>query len=177
LCVWNAFIAAIFKSKNRDANNYPQAWQRAYAEPNYLAIDPTVTSATSSLKPMVWSDELFASCRLLWEDARAHDLNVGWAQPSHDVKGVAGLLTLARSSEPVSAPELRQNLLKMSWLAQAAHEGLPRLISLKAQSDGAIGLTAKWRCCAGQRTGRPRARWAKSSNAQISLASCFKGSP
>jgi LuxR family transcriptional regulator len=77
------------------------------------------------------------------EDARAHALIVGWAQPTYDVKGTAGLLTLARSSEPVSAPELRQDLLKMSWLAQAAHEGLARLISLKAQSGGAIVSTAR----------------------------------
>jgi LuxR family transcriptional regulator len=86
---WNAFTAAISKSKNRDANNYPQAWQQ-----RYLAVDPAVTSATSSLKPLFWSDELFATCR--------------WAQPTYDVKGIAGLLTLARSSEPVSALELRQ---------------------------------------------------------------------
>jgi hypothetical protein len=46
--------------------NYPQAWQQRYAEPNYLAVDPAVTSAKSSLKPMVWSDELFASFRPLW---------------------------------------------------------------------------------------------------------------
>jgi LuxR family transcriptional regulator len=124
-------------------NNYPQAWQQRYAEQNYLAVDPTVTNAASSLKPMVWSDELFASCRPLWEDARAHDLSVGWAQPSHDVKGAVGLLTLARSREPLSAPELRQNLLKMSWLAQAAHEGLARLISLKPQSGNDIVLTAR----------------------------------
>jgi LuxR family transcriptional regulator len=31
----------------------------------------------------------------------------------------------------------------MPWLAQAAHEGLARLISLKAQSGGAIVLTAR----------------------------------
>ncbi|HEV7817431.1 MAG TPA: autoinducer binding domain-containing protein [Janthinobacterium sp.] len=124
-------------------NNYPLAWQERYAKENYLAVDPTVAHALTSLKPLLWSDELFAPCRPLWEDARAHRLQVGWAQASHDVRGVAGLLTLARSHDVISAAELRQNLIKMSWLAQAAHAGLARLISSKPQADAAIVLTAR----------------------------------
>lgn len=124
-------------------NSYPQAWQEQYARENYVKIDPTVAHAMTSLKPLVWSDELFDSCRPLWEDARAHNLQVGWAQASHDVKGVVGMLTLARSHDPISESELRQNLLKMSWLAQAAHEGLAQLVAAKPSAEAAIVLTSR----------------------------------
>lgn len=124
-------------------NSYPTAWQQRYAQENYLKVDPSVHHAMTSLKPLVWSDELFAGARPLWEDARSHNLQVGWAQASVDVKGVIGMLTLARSHDPISDSELRQNLLKMSWLAQAAHQGLAQLIAAHPNSDAGIVLTQR----------------------------------
>lgn len=109
-------------------NNYSSAWQQRYVDGNYLHCDPTVAHAKTSVKPVIWSDAVFADARALWDDARDHRLHVGWAQPSHDIKGVAGLLTLARQSEPISDGELRCNVIRMTWLAQAAHETLARLV-------------------------------------------------
>lgn len=124
-------------------NTYPQAWQERYASEHYVKVDPSVQHAMTSLKPLVWSDELFAGARPLWEDARSHNLQVGWAQASVDVKGVLGMLTLARSHDPISDSELCENLLKMSWLAQAAHQGLAQLIAAQPNSDAGIVLTAR----------------------------------
>lgn len=121
-------------------NNYPAAWQERYARENYLMRDPTVALGAASLQPMVWSEQLFASCRPLWEDARAQHLNIGWAQSSRDASGKAGLLTLARSCSPLSAAELRHNQVNMSWLAHAAHEAMVRLHtgSAAAQLHGVL---------------------------------------
>jgi LuxR family transcriptional regulator len=113
-------------------NNYSQAWQDRYAEQNYLAVDPTVAHGLSSVTPLVWSDQLFTSSREFWHDARDHGLRVGWAQSSFDAKGVVGMLTLARSDDELSAAEIRENSLKMSWLVQAAHESFARLISTRS---------------------------------------------
>jgi len=42
------------------------------------------------------------------------------------------MLTLARSNDELSAAEIRENSLKMSWLVQAAHESFARLISTRS---------------------------------------------
>lgn len=124
-------------------NNYPYSWQECYARNNYLQTDPTVAHGMRSVMPLIWSDDLFASCRNFWEEARSHDLKVGWAQSCHDARGIGGLLTLARSHDDLSTAELRANSLKMSWLAQLAHEGLSRLLLHKLLPEADVTLTAR----------------------------------
>lgn len=124
-------------------NNYSQDWQQRYTEENYLAVDPTVAHGTRSVLPLVWTDKAFATCRPFWEDARAHGLRVGWAQSCHDAKGVGGLLTLARSHDNLSPKELEDRSLKMTWLAQAAHEGMARLLVSKLMPEAAVDLSAR----------------------------------
>lgn len=124
-------------------NNYPVAWQERYAKQNYLAEDPTVVHGMHSVAPVVWSDQVFASCRRIWDEAREHGLAVGWAQSSFDASGVGGMLTLARSGQEISPAEWRAKSIRMSWLVQAAHEGLSRLLASKRQQGGVIKLTAR----------------------------------
>jgi LuxR family quorum-sensing system transcriptional regulator SolR len=124
-------------------NNYPQAWQQRYQAEQYLRIDPTVAHGMTSTRPMLWSEALFASSRPLWEDARAHGLQVGWAQPTHDLKGVASLLTLARSGEPLTRTELQKNAPRMAWLAQAAHAALSGILAARPDGAGSIKLTER----------------------------------
>ncbi len=108
-------------------NNYPGAWQARYASEGYLAVDPTVAHGAASLLPVRWSDALFANARPLWEDARGHDLRVGWAQASRTADGATGMLTLARSHDDILESELRSSEGSMSWLAHATHEAMVRL--------------------------------------------------
>jgi len=121
-------------------NNYPDAWQARYAQQGYLAHDPTVRHGMASLLPLSWSEPLFADARPLWEDARGHGLQVGWAQSSRTPDGGAGLLTLARSHEPLSEPELRHSEANMSWLVHAAHQGLSRM---QRQDVPAVALSLR----------------------------------
>ena len=86
--------------------NYAPAWRERYASANYLNVDPTVAHALTSTRPLVWTDDVFAHAGAFWEDARGHGLRVGWAQPAHDLKGKASLLTLARSDDAMSPLEL-----------------------------------------------------------------------
>src|SRR5450830_44410 len=109
-------------------NNYSPAWQRLYTEQNYLAIDPTVAHGSRSVLPLIWSDDVFQDARPMWEEARAHGLKVGWAQSCYDAQSIGGMLTLARSNDDFSLSELRANSPKMSWLTQAAHTSLARLL-------------------------------------------------
>jgi LuxR family quorum-sensing system transcriptional regulator SolR len=124
-------------------NNYTPAWQTRYAAAQYLSVDPTVSRAMASTQPLLWTREMFASAGDLWEDARAHGLQVGWAQPVHDLKGVASLLTLARAGEEVSNTEFRDKTGQVAWLAQAAHEALGRLLAARPDGAASIRLTAR----------------------------------
>lgn len=124
-------------------NNYSRDWQQRYAQEHYLAVDPTVAHGMRSVMPLVWTNEIFVTCRAFWEDARAHGLRIGWAQSCHDAKGVGGLLTLARSHDNLSPKELGDHSLKMSWLAQVVHEGMSRLLVPKLMPDAAVDLSAR----------------------------------
>ena len=121
-------------------NNYPGAWQARYAEQGYLMHDPTVRHGAASLLPVTWSEALFAQARPLWEEARGHGLQVGWAQASRTPDGCLGMLTLARSHEPLSDAELRHSEANMSWLVHAAHQGLARL---QHPAMAAVALSAR----------------------------------
>ncbi len=124
-------------------NNYSDAWQKKYVQEQYIAVDPTVAHGMKSVMPLVWDQEVFSSCRTFWEDARAHGLQIGWAQSCHDARGVAGLLTLARSHDNLSYSELQAHSLQMSWLAQAVHEGMSRLVVPKLMPEAAVDLSLR----------------------------------
>lgn len=102
-------------------SNYPVAWKSRYDAAGYLQQDPTVAHCARSQSPIIWSDEVFRAAPELWRDAQAHGLCVGWAQSNFDPHGVGGMLTLARSAQPLSAEELQANEVRMRWLVNIAH--------------------------------------------------------
>jgi LuxR family quorum-sensing system transcriptional regulator SolR len=122
-------------------NNYPTAWQAQYQAKNYLAIDPTVQHAMRSLLPILWSDELFRPASDLWEEARSFGLRHGWAQSIRDFNGTIGMLTLARSNEPITKTELDAKRFKMAWLAQTAHLGMSQCLTPKLMPEVDVKLS------------------------------------
>lgn len=121
-------------------NNYPSAWQERYSAAGYLMKDPTVAHGRKTQTPCIWSDKLFADSKSLWDEAREHGLRVGWAQSSLDGLGIGGMLTLSRSSEPLSEQELDANQQKMRWLVQVAHVAFSRALR-SAPSSQLQGLS------------------------------------
>lgn len=124
-------------------SNYSIAWQKKYQEKNYLAADPTVQHGMRSLLPVIWSENLFAPARELWEDARSFGLGVGWAQASRDPNGIAGMLTMARSDATLSSVELQDKELRMTWLSQIAHQGMSRFLAAKMVPEIGVQLTPR----------------------------------
>lgn len=124
-------------------NNYSDDWRQRYVQQNYLAVDPSVAHGLKSVAPLVWNDDLFKSSQPFWEEACEHGLKVGWAQSMVDARGAVGMLTLARSSEALSAAELRNNSLLMRSLVQAAHQGMSRLALEQRPQPLAVRLTAR----------------------------------
>lgn len=124
-------------------NSYPDGWQRRYDEQGYIACDPTVAHALSSPTSLIWTDELFSNCREFWEDARAHGLSVGWAQPCHGPNRVVGLLTLARSCDELSSREFGSIAMQMYWVAQIAHEGMAHYLLPKIMPETSVKLSPR----------------------------------
>ena len=123
--------------------NYSPSWRERYASAHYFKVDPTVAHALVSTRPVLWSDEVFVNADELWEDVRGHGLGIGWAQPVHDIRGIASLLTLARSHEAVSPVEMGDKALQVAWLAQATHETLAGVLASGPDSATSIKLTVK----------------------------------
>jgi LuxR family transcriptional regulator len=124
-------------------NNYPSTWQQRYAEENYLAIDPTVSHGSQSVMPLVWTDDVFRNTRDFWEDARAYSLRYGWAQSCINMQGTRGMLTLARSAEPLSPKELRKNGHRMVWLVQIVHQCMSNLLLNRILPETTIQLSSR----------------------------------
>ena len=124
-------------------SDYPADWQTRYREQRFWEVDPTVHHGAQSLLPLVWSDEVFASTPEFWEEARSFGLEVGWAQSSRDASGIAGLLSLSRSGEPLTDQELSTKELTMTWLAQVAHLGMAQCLMTKMLPENEVQLTER----------------------------------
>jgi LuxR family transcriptional regulator len=124
-------------------NNYPAAWRARYEQANYLAADPTVVHGRRSQAPLVWTDAVFQSAKRMWAEARSQGLRIGWAQSSRDTNGVAGMLTLSRSAEPLGARELECQEVRMRWLVNVSHQALSRLLAPKLGWGDKPSLTSR----------------------------------
>lgn len=131
----------ILRPKTLIFSNYPVEWQARYRERDYLSVDPTVRHGLQSTLPIVWSDDLFHSAAELWDDACSSGLRYGWAQSSRTANGITGMLTLARSHEPLSTREFQDKKLKMSWFTQMAHLGMSQRLIKEIMPEAAARLT------------------------------------
>lgn len=124
-------------------NNYPQAWQKRYEESGYIRIDPTVRHGISSPRQLAWNDEVFAAAPDLWAEAQSAGLRHGWCQSSFDASGLVSMLSLSRSSERITASELADKQMKMSWLVSIAHMALSRQLRPRLYGEATVNLTAR----------------------------------
>ncbi len=124
-------------------NNYPASWQKRYREAGFLAIDPSVAQGRRSRAPIVWNEPLFASAPQLLEEAKSAGLKVGWAQSSLDGNGVIGMLTLARTAEPLQSSELQAKQDRMQWLVQISHQMIGSRYIHQLQISDAPQLTPR----------------------------------
>lgn len=116
-------------------NNYPQSWQDRYGRAGYLQVDPTVIHGRRSRMPIIWTDRVFVDTPLLWDEARAHGLRVGWAQSSLDGLGAGGMLTLSRSCQSLTSQEIDAKQVRFRWLVQVAHLAFSRLLRFNLMTD------------------------------------------
>jgi LuxR family quorum-sensing system transcriptional regulator SolR len=126
-------------------DSYPVGWMTHYRENDFLTIDPTVRLGERSPELIVWSDQTFASAPRLWTDARDFGLSVGIAQPSWAAHGMFGLLTLARSNEPLSRSEVSHLSKQVLVATNLFHALMCRLLEPKLLPGVRISLTPRER--------------------------------
>jgi LuxR family transcriptional regulator, quorum-sensing system regulator SolR len=122
-------------------DNFPVRWHSQYRSQGYIGIDPTVRHAVRSLQPLVWSDDVFSDARDFWEDARSQGLRYGWAQPCRDPTGVAGMMTVARSEDPISIAELQLKVPRLMWLTQTAHVAMTGMVMQKLMPEAQLAFS------------------------------------
>lgn len=122
--------------------NYPKGWMPHYMQQGYLAVDPSVAWAAKSQAPLVWSTA-YDEAPSFWEDARSHGLHHGWAQGTSDGSATASILSLARGTEAIAEPELRQNEIQWRWLSGIAHLALMRSVRGALVEQQSPGLTSR----------------------------------
>ncbi|MDD4914191.1 MAG: autoinducer binding domain-containing protein [Methylococcales bacterium] len=122
-------------------NNYPDDWRNQYQAKNYLAVDPTVNLAMRSLAPIIWTDNLFAQARELWEEAHSFGLRFGWAQSIHDFNGAVGMLSLSRGDNPITEEELMEKRFRIAWLTQVGHLRMAEYLTPKLMPEVNVQLS------------------------------------
>ncbi|SAL35820.1 N-acylhomoserine lactone dependent regulatory protein [Caballeronia peredens] len=126
-------------------SNYPEGWVERYVSQNYFAVDPTVRHGLSQSGPMIWRADSQTQSVDFWEEAAHFGLRHGWCMPSISRTGVIGLVTMARSSEPVEERELAGKEYQMSWLASATNATMGVHLLVQLAPEYAVELTARER--------------------------------
>ncbi len=123
------------------SSNYPVSWLQCYDANQYLAVDPIVQHGLRSTAPLVWSGEQSKSP--FWEEALFHGVSHGWSQAYCNAQNFSGMLSLARSAEPLSTKELAEKEPVLSWLTQLAYAGFYPLMAPKLTMALEITLTER----------------------------------
>lgn len=123
-------------------STYDERWNRRYISAGYLQVDPTVAHAVHSGAPLVWSDEVFRTAPQMWDEARSFGLRVGWAQSVFEPDARVGMLSLARSDEPLTAAEIFAKDPLLQWLVHTAHRAFCRVLG-KSPLEGLEPLTRR----------------------------------
>lgn len=123
-------------------NNYPESWQKTYADNNYVEVDPTVKHALRSVLPVEYDDQLFEGSRDFYEDACAAGVRYGWALPVYDARS-CGLVSFTRSGSKPTEAELSEKSSKLTWLSQATHSAVSQLIIERDYPESLVQLTAR----------------------------------
>jgi DNA-binding CsgD family transcriptional regulator len=129
-------------------SGYPEPWIEHYFRENLLTQDPVMGHCRTHVVPLAWDalPPAQQSGRVM-NDAKDFGLVTGATAPLHGVRGELGVLSVATSTGPRSAPErVRHALPELASLACYTHESLLGLRG-RERSSHASTLTAREREC------------------------------
>lgn len=145
-------LFAVLNSKNDSydkaflKSNYNPDWRSFYDQKKLWYIDPTVAHSCKSIKPILWSPELFTEPQQIEmsEESARYGLKNGIALPIHGPNGEFGVFMCA--SEGLECPVERKELLKtlpiLGMIRDYAFETSTKFFANKIESKQ-ISLTPK----------------------------------
>ncbi len=123
-------------------SNYPDKWQADYNEKQYFHQDPTILHALKTTAPLIWSENTFSDSVSLREDAASYGIEYGWSQATRNTTGLS-MLTLVRSSDPLSKSELKDKTPNLMWFTQVLNSALENYINSGSVNIPEITLTTR----------------------------------
>ena len=75
-------------------SNYSSAWRNKYDAEEMQYFDPTISHCLSKSIPLVWSPDIFSSCRQkeMYEEASSYGVKSGVTLPVHGANGELGIV-------------------------------------------------------------------------------------
>jgi LuxR family transcriptional regulator, quorum-sensing system regulator SolR len=133
-------------------DSYPAGWMEHYQNSGYLDIDPIVKRGARTLVPLEWDSDLFCEAKDMWDCAQSFGLRHGVSQSSWSEHGSYGLLSMARSKDPISAKELAACSERIVWLSSVSHVLIAQFLDKNMGKNEDIRLTSReieilcWTC-------------------------------
>lgn len=126
-------------------SDYPNAWKERYVSHNYFTIDPTVRHGLTQSLPLIWQADGQTESPDFWEEAAHHGLRYGWSMPATSRNGSIGLVTMARSNEPIEGRELMCKEYRMLWLVNAVNCAMSAYLATQLAPEYGVELTCRER--------------------------------
>lgn len=132
-------------------SGYPRAWREHYDKNSYLAIDPVITRALTTILPFGWEELDKSDPRVaqLFREAAEHGLRHGFSVPVHGGHGEGGVLSLARAQPAL--PEVlaeRQHLFQQAqWFSAVLQTKLRGLVLQETAPELSRRLTKREHDC------------------------------
>lgn len=116
-------------------SNFPQEWINDYVEQNYILIDPIITRAIHTQKPVIWKDMYFVNTPEILESVKKSNIQQAWTFAIGNLTGGVAYMTLARTHTEIT-PELpAQQLASLTAVLHFAHERLLFITDLSYNSE------------------------------------------
>jgi LuxR family transcriptional regulator, quorum-sensing system regulator LasR len=112
-------------------STYSDPWRDRYDKLGYAQVDPTVSHALTSLKPLVWCDDMYVTSaqRAFQEEAYSHGHRAGVTFPIQASEGNVAMLSLSLSSSSQDAQHHIYDTLASGLLtATLAHEAMRAIV-------------------------------------------------
>ena len=132
-------------------SGYPRAWREHYDKNSYLAIDPVIARALTTILPFDWEelDKSDARVAQLFREAAEHGLRYGFSVPVHGGHGEGGVLSLARAQQPLpKGLAERQRLFQQAqWFSAVLQTKLRGLVLQETAPELTRRLTKREHDC------------------------------
>ncbi|HZW25353.1 MAG TPA: LuxR family transcriptional regulator [Gallionella sp.] len=128
-------------------SNYSPTWRKKYDDEKMGHIDPVATHCIEKSTPLIWSPEVFASCRQkeMYEEACSYGIRSGVSLPMHGCNGEFGVVCFVSDTNPGqrARKDILHSLPELSCFRDFIFETSRRFIKPALEPDEKVNLTRR----------------------------------